>query len=160
MILLPLFALAAAPAQDPCAAHPPLELTVAEILAAGDGLAGRCVTVVGRTDGIILFANPDEALRLWRARHHPRWEDFVGLGIGFYPMDEEPDSWRKPLRALRERWRITGVVDTCARMIAEAEAEVAKESQQEGAISFVSPAGYCHYWQGPVLRYARLQRAE
>jgi hypothetical protein len=148
MLLLALL-LASPPGCDTSSAT---RTSVLAIRADPERFVGRRVTVTGFSNGISLFAHPRPLKQLLKAKRWGSADKSQMIGVYALPRLDEAMQAEERRRGLE--WTVTGIVDTCERMIARSEAEA-------GDIVYVS--GYCHYWDGPVLlaehaEFARIER--
>jgi hypothetical protein len=149
--------LLAAAAPQPCDLKSSVHVTVGQIAMEADDFIGRCVAIVGYSDGRSLFDRPDilrEHLRLKSMKRSGiRFGDQM---IGVYDLPNLPAELRQRESDVGLKWRLIGRVDTCAEMQRRAKAE-ADAHPTKGMILIVMPAGHCHYLRGPALRVAQAQ---
>ncbi len=113
----------------PCSVAGATVMTVAQIIAAGDDVYDRCVTVEAVANGFWLEA--DNVSRYQRARR----------GFAGGPDSNSMGLYGRDRSLLPAMVRVTGRINSCAR--------ISDAITAQGGIPFLS--GYCHYHTGRII---------
>lgn len=126
--------------------------SVSDIAQRPERFLSRCVTVIAYSDGRSLFAKRTALTKHVALRNISLSGSRLGnqmMGVYGLPTLSTELMHRQSSRGLR--WRLTGLVETCADMDRRAR-QAAKTRRQDGMISIVMLTGHCHYLGGPVLQ--------
>lgn len=146
---LAVFAMAEAEAKPACTAETSTRATIASIGDRFDHWRGRCVTLSGPFTSISLYSSV-EGLYLtsrYEIDGNPAPATLRRNRIGIYSRNNRLREIGVGLRKIVPI-EVTGRVDSCERMHAEA---VAK-AKAAGKIPIIMMSGYCHYFSGAVIR--------
>jgi hypothetical protein len=133
-----------------CDGSEPRAVTLTEVSEIGRKLEGECVRVTGRFLAGALVVGGDT-----QPDGYPR------IRLGLYSND-----FRRGLKSIITEgghWEVTGVIDSCARIVEQVRAEHAQRDAEAIAAGTLRPApvmlgGFCHYAQAPVIWVASAQR--
>lgn len=157
-----LFAASLAVAQPSACEHSqPIRTTVAAIAEGPDLFEGRCVTIVGFSDGRTLLASSRRLRQYLRMRSAlTSYRRFGSEMMGVYGLpDLDDEQFEKQSRDGPE-WALTGEVEDCNVIYDRAQREWNDRAHEPDEIPIIMMTGYCHNLPGPTLRVRQARVVE